>query len=336
MTPRRFFMLLLRATVEAIITIVVVIVIFFIMAALESCATVRSAVVPAHSVYLPIVQNVPFVIKFGVENEDFPGGDAAQFYRGDFAKISIHWAIVEPLPGYYDWHYSDDKLFGSPLFLSLKGAPAWANANRLVCRPPMPEYYAAQLAWMRAAIERYQPIAVEYWNEPEATPFAPLYLGCYGNTYAAGVQYGQDFNRIYAALKPDYPDLQFIAGGLLDVRNIFAAGMLNTITTADAVSFHLYQWCGQDYILDDFVAHLRTMTDLPLVLSETSLIYINDSLQCQQEQVEWLRYVRNHDGVAWSVWYNLIRTSAHDWRHSTMVVDGVEKPVYGEYLKGTE
>jgi len=284
-------------------------------------------------VYLPVIQYDPPYL-FGVENEDAPGDTAEQYYRGDFAKISIHWALVEPLPGYYDWSYADDKVFGSPVMLSLKGAPAWANGSQPVCSPPLPEYLPLMITFLDKAIERYQPFAVEFWNEPEGTAFAPLYLGCFGDDYAAGVQYAELFNQVYAALKPLHPHTIFIAGALLDARLPFAEGMLNTIAHADAVSFHVYEWCNADRLLDTQIERLRSLTDLPLVLSETSLIYLNDSLVCDQAQVEYLRQVRADERLLLASWYSLVRDCHRDWRHSTMVLvcdDVIVKPVWLEY-----
>jgi hypothetical protein len=281
-------------------------------------------------IYLPVI-NISSRSLIGVENEAVSASVLEPYYFGDFVKFSVHWATIEPVSGKYDWSSIDKKAFGNVRFVSVKGAPRWANGNNPVCSPPLVKYWPDYLKMTNAVIDRYDPLWIEIWNEPDTDySGAEYFFGCWGYDRQAGVDYANFVNYLYPRIKEQYPDLVIMAGSLMNPYNDFAAGFLDNVGEIDGVSFHVYEWCDKSYLLPSFTKKIKSMTDLPVYLSETSLIYITPSMNCERQQAKYFEYLIDQPKLEFSVWYTL---GCNSWQNSDMIDCSPFrfKPVYLSY-----
>lgn len=285
-----------------------------------------------HRIHLPLLlKNYQKPFEFGIEIEDPPLQNIDQYFLGQMQAVSLQWALIEPLPDYYDWSSVDEILFaGAALYFKVKGSPLWANGTESRCVLPSVEYWSGYVRLIRAAIERYGAehviVGFDVWNEPDTdyalTGGIDLYLGCLGLDYAAGATYAEFYNYVYSEIKPDYPALRIAAGALLNAEHEFFDGMIDNLGAADLISFHVYEWeSASAYRYHVLIDHIRARTDLRLGLSETAVICINTSLICEQAQVEFFNFLieQVEQGVIeFFIWYTL-GCRVHQWRNSDMI-----------------
>lgn len=260
----------------------------------------------------------------GIENEDVLGFFLDEFYPDDIVlKLGAHWGLIEKEKGVFDWSSIDTEMIGHrKLYISARGSTAWANGGQALCMPVLEEHWDDYVAYMIALLERYHPDYLAFWNEPEAdTTGAELYIGCFGNKYEDGVRYAKFADYVIARLKPLYPETVYVVGELLNPKLDFAAGLLDTIQLADAVSFHVYEWCNGDPQLYEDLDRLESLSDLDIILSETSVIYLSENVfVCEQAQVEHLKTVLGLSGrVKLVIWYTGGARKS-EWRNSDMIV----------------
>lgn len=300
-------------------------------------ATILEAGETSHRFFLPLATK-PRAPKIGIINEDAPGDLVAEYFQGDITKINIRWADVEPFPGVYDWSSVDEIMFGYPVFILVKTSPWWANGGKAPCYPPDPEYLADLIDFIQAALEYTGAVGFSLWNEPEAPDGGPgwnLWVGCYGPTYEGGLAYARDFNAVYTALKPKFPRVEFYAGELITGHGFFVEGMLAELEKADGIALHSYDWCGgETFQVDERLAFLQSKTAIPLILAETSLLYLDNPLYCEQSQVEYFQHLLKMEIPFY--WYG-IGCRGWQWKNSDMLdCDSGsirEKPVYQKYLE---
>lgn len=323
------------------VVLLIVLVIFIFMLSISAIITnmnydIKNAISSEIKIFLPIILQTQKTHRVGIEIE---GANVVskigEYYRGDFEKVSFHWSTVEPLPGFYDWSYTDGKIIpDTDLYITVFGSPPWANGTEFNCKLPLPEYWGKFLDWTFAVIERYDPVYLSLWREPDTSyDGADMFFGCIGEDYAAGLAYGEFFNFIYTAVKDEYPDLQIFAGELLDPQQDFFLGMLDAIVAADGISFHHYPRCNTDYSMDRKIQRLRNQTSLPLYMTEGSLIYDTQSLECDQQQVEYFNYLFSQPDIEFFVWYTL---GCNGWENADMIYPCNPphlKPVYQVYVE---
>lgn len=272
--------------------------------------------IQSYKVFLPFIERNKTKL-IGVENE-IANSPAENYYRGNFTKISVQWAYVEEVKGTYNWKKIDAKVLGDVKLISVKGSPGWANGNNIVCRPPLKEYWPDYVKLVNAVVERYNPTWIEIWNEPDTTKEldsgTAYYFGCWGDTFQDGEYYTQFVNYVIANIKNK--DTIILAGALMNPTNSFTDGMFNKRINADGISFHVYEWCNKSYVLPYFIKRLQVLTDLPIYLSETSLLYITPSSQCEQDQIDFFLYAINRTDLELVVWYTL---GCNMWRNSDMI-----------------
>ena len=210
--------------------------------------------------------------------------------------------------------------------------------------PPKPENYIALAKLIEQIYNTFHPWGVELWNEPEFNEAEAAgmgkYYGAWGN---AGLSYGTMVTEVYDYLRYRTPGMSVIAGasfGLLDTTRslAFLRGATSGGMRADYWSWHGYLWY-RDVVNDTraFENILRFSQDaydiFPQlqILSETSVMRkteLDDPPLFQQRQAELLQYLidTTYDTEIESViWYTL---ADNGWRHSDLIRNSIEMPVY--------
>jgi len=269
----------------------------------------------AYHAYLPLVAKRSTTPMLCVENEAAQWPWIADKFNGECLKASAHWAIVAR----DGWGYVDSKVgdYTGPLFLSLKGAPAFITLDNTVCASIPENRWDAFISFAVEALERYPNTRyVELMNEPDtADPWASWWLGCWGDDYASGLYYGRFANYVAKTLHDIYPQIIIIGGAFIDPRYPFPDGALAVLSEVDAVSFHSYAhtFAASVALYDDKVAYLEARTSLPLMLTETQVLCPTVTPGCRQEQVAWVRWLIAHGGIIYNVGCH---QDISDWNHT--------------------
>lgn len=294
-----------------------------------------------YTVYMPgIYKGATPGPRLGTFIENINATKVTHAVQGQHIGMLVRWDEVEKTFGSYDWSIPDEQYQhvegGFPIWIQCKNTPAWARLYpELPCSPPLPEYYWDFATFVRNAVLRYKPFAVEIWNEPDAPQF---YLdwpssvnGCWDN----GTQYGEFIQDIYPEIKRG-TDVTVMSGALMmgtTSQFIFASDMLK-VAAADVVSFHSYSDNVDNFDFPLIKAdYLKKHTDRPLWLSETSYqTMFGSTAQFEEEQAKYLRQLYNNamaHGIEFVNWYTL---AFNGWRHTDLVdVTGRRKPAWYEF-----
>ena len=129
-----------------------------------------------------------------------------------------------------------------------------------------------------------------------------------------------------------YPNVKVIVGALMNAMSDFAEGLLSLPIHADGMSFHHhYPYPGQNYKIDEKMNWLRARTNLPLYLSETSMIYMEENEENEIAQAEYADYLKNVRGVETVIWYG---GSFNGWRNSDLLRgDKSKKPAWYKRMR---
>lgn len=272
-----------------------------------------------HVVYLPILISNPYHPIFGTAVINKSWDDWGQYYKGDILKVPIDVFRVKPSPAVAaNFSIQDEWLKNRDIrYLIIKTAPEWMNGGQPVCKLPVPEYWDEWVAVALEAIARYDVDYVSIWNEPDTT-FAGLseHFGCLGEDYESGVMYAEFFNFIYEAIKREYHQVNILAGELMNVNTPFARGMLETVIAAEGLAFHHYAWCNLPSSLSADIELADSLTELPLWLSETSLICAYNDAIVEFQQLNYYMEVRNRPELDGAIWFTLNDTG---WLYSGML-----------------
>jgi hypothetical protein len=199
--------------------------------------------------------------------------------------------------------------------------------------------------FINAAIDRYQPNAVELINEPEVAynqidRNLDYWIGCWG---PHGFYYAEMLKTVYPVIKQAHPDVLVLAGSLMlnQLQEEFWPEVIQTGGSGfyDVVSFHGYSY----YPINDFDIALNKATYLreigetaPLWLTETSLLCSNN-LDCskdfESDQARYLRYIFEKSpeyDIDLIFWFTLAN---NDWQNSDLVSGSLPKLswyIYGD------
>ena len=250
----------------------------------------------------------------------------------------LRWYEIELRAGVYTWGNRNDRAIleisesRNPLLLTIITTPRWARIYpEKRCSPPRPEYLDDFATFVIAAIDRYQPDAIELINEPEVAynqldNELDYWIGCWG---PHGYYYAEMLKTVYPAVKQAHPEILILAGSLMleEFQEDFWPDVINTggVGFYDVVSFHGYSY----YPINDFDVALRKAQYLrdigetaPLWLTETSLL-CGYNLPCGSEfeidQAGYLRYVftkSNAHDIDMVFWYTLAKNG---WQNSDLV-----------------
>ena len=209
---------------------------------------------------------------------------------------------------------------------------------------PKPEHYLAFAKFIEQIYNTFHPWGVELWNEPEFTTAEAAgmgqYYGAWGN---AGLDYGTMVTEVYDYLRYRTPGMRIIAGasfGLLNTDRAltFLADAVSRGMNADYWSWHGYIWDYQvaaDNIAFEnllrFSEDAKKIFNVPQILSETAVMRrddLDDPSAFQVRQAELLQYLIDkisYTNIQGILWYTLANNG---WRHTDLVRNSVEMPVY--------
>jgi hypothetical protein len=250
-----------------------------------------------HQSFLPFLSNFTLEPGWNVGVESEVGWyTTSQFFNPNTQlKVSCNWSKVEAEWSVYDWSSCDIKVGPTPpTWMVFKMTPQWAlEDGELECKLPKRIHWPNAAYYLQTFIDRYNPVYVEIWNEPN-TPHSMMNLahlfGCIGD--------GKLYSEFYTYLQRYTHGATLVAGALSSVDNQFTRDMMGEIgTTADAFSFHCYPW----YVNGTFsTTHCQdrfnlatSMTDQPIFLSETAVQYKSGPMSgyehAQIAHYEWLK-----------------------------------------------
>jgi hypothetical protein len=192
----------------------------------------------------------------------------------------IHWAVIEPVQGVYDWSRYDRELeflgaYGIKPVGLIVTSPAWASFNGEAGNYPPGEHAVdAFMEFCTAAAERYSGrlYGFSFWNEPDII---------YGwGTDPDPATYAQWQKRYYIGIKRGDPDALAATGGFLGRSLGFIEAIYRDVggQYLDAVAIHPYPDLsgaqGQPYFDNDMITSYRSVmvangdTDKPMWLTE--------------------------------------------------------------------
>jgi hypothetical protein len=188
--------------------------------------------------------------------------------------------------------------------------------------PPRPDAYHALATFVQLVIDRYHPVAVEIYNEPDcrigegAPEFFGAWVGAGETWFAGGERYGSAVNYV-----ADHTSGALIIAGALMMHADsikFLAGMVAGGLRADAVSYHCYirSMADADRI-SRLAEEIRLATGLPLIVTETSLLG-DGSPEHEAEKAQYMTWLRDrfgYLGVEAVNWYTL---AGNGWEASDL------------------
>lgn len=281
----------------------------------------------AGMIYLPLIHQPQ--IRLGVQLEQL---DIRFVTPGGVIYYALRWHDIERTRGVYAWP-DLSALAGYRLVLDFKTTPGWAvEFEHKLCSAPLPLYYDDFARFVVAAVDRYRPVVVSIWNEPDAieemVAFPELY-GCVDNPNV----YADLVIAAYDALRASGSQIPLSGGEfMLDAfPSAYVETVLSrTIGKMDILSFHYYAWSLDDVAgLQERIDYLRGLTDLPLWLSETAMICetgCGDEFERAQEEYLQAVYALPLDYI---LWYT---GGPNGWRNSDLVrEDGTTRPAWLTY-----
>jgi hypothetical protein len=152
--------------------------------------------------------------------------------------------------------------------------------------------------FIQQVINRYHPIAVEIYNEPDcrigegAAEFFGAWVGEGETWYQGGKRYGEAVNYV-----ADHTSGALIIAGALAMHADsikFLAGMVAGGLRANAVSYHCYiRSMAEADRIARLASEIRLATDLPLIVTETSLLG-DGSPAHEQAKAQYMTWIRDH------------------------------------------
>lgn len=276
--------------------------------------------------YVPYTANTRYI---GAQDES-SGVWREKYAPTQIVKISLRWDLIEPDPGEYKWNAEgkDAALKGLArdyrLLISTRAAPRWARKYvEWRCSQPDPGYYDEYARWMNAVVERYEPWAIEVWNEPDALKEDVAkdfyFYGCWdrGDAYAALTR------DVYKLVKADHPEVVVMAGALMlpDGVGSWQRSFLRSAPGGDVISYHAYAAfgvAGSWDIIGEMAEGIWEYTSKPLFVTETALL--DYSLKCSNLHREHKKLYLDYINRMMPVWgpFGYIRYTigGNNWRCS--------------------
>jgi hypothetical protein len=309
-----------------------------------------------YNTYLPLVQydEKPNVI--GVQLEGDIAANLPFLVPKSAAMVHLRWYECETAIRQYSFPQAfidGYEQLGEDRYtlVQLKNAPEWMRIYPdVICSAIYPGFYKEASNFVRQVIERFHPHAVELWNEPNVDPNLladghDYYYGGWGrigDQYNAGLAYGEFLDCIYSDLKPDYPEVRFLAGALSMGGDVdeFIDGF-TARGEYDGITFHSYPYYGGEpynVIERDAQRIQRFDSHTPWGVTETSLLWWGDGavtdefLLAQAEYFTDALEMAKSSALTWFLWYCANNT----WKHCGLAENGKKKPVWYTYSERLE
>ena len=272
-----------------------------------------------NEIYLPIVVTSGQPI-LGVQVDANILGNEQYVIENRMYQTPARWSGLD------SWLLYNITMFGdNPFILGTKTCPLeyrlWED---FLGSPPKPQYYYKFGEWVSTISQEYHPWGIEIWNEPDVPKrfSVPDYYGSWVDDddkfYNSGKNYGKFCGEVYDVIHN--AGTKVIAGALLGSESSleFLSGALDARLRADYISYHTYLYMTDDFDKPfRFVEKLRQVTNLPLILSETSIIGDGSPTHLQR-QADYLTYLRKHqywEGIDLILWYSLF----NNWHNTALV-----------------
>ncbi|WP_377450950.1 cellulase family glycosylhydrolase [Rhodococcoides fascians] len=224
----------------------------------------------------PSVGNLGLTAVSASESKDLLAKQSSLISQYGFGavRLTIHWPVIEPYPGFYDWASTDAQVEAfSDAGLDILGVATWApwwdvdpaNRNVMHPKPSDPERFSE---FAELAANRYKDRirTWEIWNEPNT-----------GATFGPGVDlqaYVPMLKQSYEKIKSIDPSIEVLTGGTsptIDnetdlspasfIKGLYAAGAGPFF---DAIAMHPYsapdrlsEASAQSYSSNTAIARIR-------------------------------------------------------------------------------
>jgi len=285
---------------------------------------------------LPLVYKPedPHRFRLGVHIEGNPAVQVDFLHPDAVVRRWLNWDECQLYENVHCW-IEDGKMFWLKPYdtiLCVKNTPQWARLEPdNLGSPPRREHFEDYAAILCDLADRYQPYALELFNEPEGPGADDKLISNFGDGERAGEYYGDLVSAVYPIVKAQFPNVFIFAGSLhQDTSDDFLKGFLDHAGGCfDVLSIHGYVYSASQFDTPLRMANkMRCMVDKPIWLTETSLLYDIRTDAKDQEQGEYLAYLLEHAqdyGIVGVSWYPL---TSNNWRNSDMMWGSAPKPAY--------
>ncbi len=288
---------------------------------------------PRFNTYLPIIIHDPPRAKIGAQIEGDVSRVARWIVAGKVYQWSVKWRDWKSMRAVYDNNAL--LLSGNEQVITVKVCPEeyrlWPET---AASPPREDCYDELAEFIQEVIDCYSPMAIEVFNEPDCNrsdAWAPEYFGAWVDVGEGWYEGGKRYGRCLHAIYPHIHDTKIIAGALMmhDGSLDFLHGAIDGGLLADEISYHAYIYSMTDKDrLYELGRNIKSLINLPIACTETSLLSKVESPAHMQAQADYLQYLIdnfNDGGVDFINWFTLANGG---WMNSDLVFNDEPKPAY--------
>jgi hypothetical protein len=271
-------------------------------------------------------------------------GDVATIKKwlvpGRIYQIPIKWRDIEPTPGTYVWPEIYDNnvslLASYPFIITIKVCPEWARLWPDVGSPVSSLCYNSLSNFICAIQERYNPEAIELFNEPDVKrkdgKDVGEYFGSWVDDNETYYQGGQRYGQCVSSLQNLGVKMLYGALSMHDQSLEFLRGAKDSGLNTGAISFHCNIWRADQFgRAFELARKIKNIVDLPVVMTETTVIGEEDSLMLMDTQKDYLKFLRrNYSEIDSINWYAF----NSEWKNNDLIRNNYPTPVYEEFING--
>lgn len=255
-----------------------------------------------NKLYFPVVANQR--VELGIQEPGRMAGHVKYLVKGSFVIFPTYWSEIEAEKDILHWNLDEnvEAAKDHEIIFSIRNSPEWARDGSKECEPPRPSNYQDFVFFVLDLLDHYSDYdvhGIEIWNEPdvdaEVVGSNAHYYGCFGNSEEGGQRYADLVNVVYDAVKDHNPAVKVAAGALLLGRtpSVFWEAAEAVGIKYDVISFHSYPAYQENNFKMTFdkANYLRTFSDKPLWLTETSVLSHTESDGHDREHADYLKYI---------------------------------------------
>jgi len=199
-----------------------------------------------------------------------------------------------------DWNVPDRKVNNHHIY--------WIDVKMWVgdptCKLPDREYWSYYAWIVQETIDRYHPDVIAIYNEPDIDQIyedTAQYFGC------LGLEDAKEYGEFVKFIHQNTSNADIAIGEVCDIYSDFIKEALSTSDNEyDRLSFHCYEHfsiLGISNTCMDKYNYAKTLTDKPVHISETGVIYQNGNEdQYENAQVNHFNILKNNIPTEW-FWY---------------------------------
>lgn len=277
-------------------------------------------------IYFPIVF-VPPAMPVGVEIEGSRTLLDTYLIPHMPIRVSGNWAYIEKVEDVYNWTSLNVKIGDYPItILTLKMTPLWALPEGVVrqCKLPDKSHWDDYIEFANEAIKIYQPEYVELGNENDAVGNTYPWYGCVGD----GKLYAEFVNYV----APKLSGAKVLIGAIANPYGGFLTDLLGELDpNLDIIlSWHCYAGFENGELQSTckrWQKYIRSLTSLPLILSETAVICWDENLNgIDDARIEHFQWLETTQSLA--IWYTIANNNWPVECPTCLVINDIPRPVY--------